>query len=81
MTVEYFEDTDTLQITLSDRLVVETRDMDENTLVEFDEDGNLVTMTIEHAAACDGRGNAGPAGGSFLLRPGEPNPEAQIGYS
>jgi uncharacterized protein YuzE len=49
MRVEYFEDTDTLQITFSDRRVTDTRDMDENTLVELDEEGNLVSMTLEHA--------------------------------
>lgn len=49
MKIEYFEDTDTLQITLSERPVVDTRDLDEDTLLEFDDDGNLVTMTVEHA--------------------------------
>ena len=49
MRIEYFEDTDTLQITLSERTVVDTRDLDENTLIELDEDGQLVTMTVEHA--------------------------------
>jgi uncharacterized protein YuzE len=49
MTIQYFEDTDTLYITLSKGKVVETRDLDENTLVEFDAEGNLVSMTIEHA--------------------------------
>jgi uncharacterized protein YuzE len=32
-----------------DAEVQESRDMDENTLVEFDAQGNLVSMTIEHA--------------------------------
>ena len=49
MKVEYFEDTDTLQITFSERVVVDTRDVDEDTLLEFDADGLLVTMTVEHA--------------------------------
>jgi uncharacterized protein YuzE len=49
MTIQYFEDTDTLLITLKKRDVAETRDLDENTLVEFDAKGNLVSMTIEHA--------------------------------
>lgn len=49
MRVEYFEDTDTLQITFNDRRVADTRDMDENTLIELDEEGNLVSMTLEHA--------------------------------
>jgi uncharacterized protein YuzE len=49
MTAQYFEDTDTLYITLKKGDVAETRDLDENTLVEFDAEGNLVSMTIEHA--------------------------------
>ncbi len=49
MKVEYFEDTDSLQITFSERPVVDTRDVDEDTLLEFDADGHLVTMTVEHA--------------------------------
>ena len=28
---------------------VETRDLDENTLLDLDEDGQLCSMTIEHA--------------------------------
>ena len=49
MTIQYFWDTDTLYITLNKGEVAETRDLDENTLVEFDAKGNLVNMTIEHA--------------------------------
>lgn len=49
MTIQYFEDTDTLYIVLRQDDVAETRDLDENTLVEFDAKGDLVSMTIEHA--------------------------------
>jgi uncharacterized protein YuzE len=49
MRVEYFEDTDTLQITFNEAPVADTRDLDENTLVETDAEGRLVTMTVEHA--------------------------------
>lgn len=48
MKVEYFEDTDTLQITLKDGEVVDSQDLDENTLIETDAAGRLVTITIEH---------------------------------
>ncbi len=48
-TILYFGDTDTLLINFRKRDVAETRDLDENTLVEFDAKGNLVSMTIEHA--------------------------------
>jgi len=49
MRVEYFEDTDTLQITFKEGTVADSRDLDENTLVEVDAEGQLVTITIEHA--------------------------------
>ena len=49
MRVKYFEDTDTLLVTLSDRPIVETRDIGEDVLAELDEEGHLVSMTIEHA--------------------------------
>lgn len=49
MRVEYFEDTDTLQITFNEGLVADTRDLDESTLVETDAAGRLVTLTVEHA--------------------------------
>ena len=49
MKVRYFSDTDTLLVNFSDRPIVETRDLNENVLVELDEDGRVVSMTIEHA--------------------------------
>lgn len=49
MKVKYFQDTDTLLVELSDHVIADTRDLNENTLVEFDAAGNLVSMTIEHA--------------------------------
>ncbi len=49
MRIQYFEDTDTLYFVFKEATVDETKDLDENTLVEFDARGNLVSMTIEHA--------------------------------
>jgi uncharacterized protein YuzE len=49
MKIQYFEDTDTLYLVFNEATVDETRDLDENTFVEFDAQGNLVSMTIEHA--------------------------------
>jgi uncharacterized protein YuzE len=49
MTIQYFEDTDTLYLVFKDAEVQDTKDLDENTVVEFDAQGNLVSMTIEHA--------------------------------
>ena len=51
MNVKYFKDTDTALLEFSDALVDETREISENVLVDLDKDGNLVSMTIEHAAA------------------------------
>ena len=50
MEVKYFQDTDTLLVNFTDNEVVETRDLNQNTLIELDKEGNLVSMTIEHAA-------------------------------
>lgn len=49
MKIKYFEDTDTAFIQMVDRPVVETREVSENILIDVDEKGNLVSMTIEHA--------------------------------
>lgn len=49
MDVKYFPETDTLMINFSDKGVADTRDVNENLLIELDKDGNLVSMTIEHA--------------------------------
>ncbi len=49
MEIKYFNDTDTLLITFNSNKVCNTRDLSENILMELDEYGNLVSMTIEHA--------------------------------
>ncbi|MGB8337569.1 MAG: DUF2283 domain-containing protein [Burkholderiales bacterium] len=49
MKVQYFEDTDTVLVTLNNNPVAETKDLDENTLLDLDSEGNLVSITIEHA--------------------------------
>ena len=49
MKVTYFPDTDTLLVAFSDRPIVETRDLNENVLIELDAEGRVVSMTIEHA--------------------------------
>jgi uncharacterized protein YuzE len=50
MKIKYFKDTDTALLEFSDRRVTETREVSENVLVDLDEDGNLVSMTVEHAS-------------------------------
>lgn len=49
MNVKYFRDTDTALLEFSQRPVDETREIGENICVDLDKDGNLVSMTIEHA--------------------------------
>jgi uncharacterized protein YuzE len=50
MTVRYFPDTDTLYIEFRASKVAETRDLDENTLLDVDEKGELCGITVEHAS-------------------------------
>lgn len=50
MKVRYFEETDTLFIEFRDAPVAETRDLDENTVLDVDTDGNICAITIEHAS-------------------------------
>ena len=49
MKIKYFEDTDTLHIELKSGPVSETRDLDENTLLDLDDQGRVLAITIEHA--------------------------------
>lgn len=50
MKVKYFKDTDTIFIELRPIRAAETRDLDENTLLELDENGRVCGITIEHAS-------------------------------
>lgn len=49
MKIKYFQDKDTLYIEFRHAEVVETKDLDENTLLDLDQDGNICGITIEHA--------------------------------
>ena len=49
MRVKYFSDTDTALVEFTENPVAETREIGENIYVDLDRDGNLVSMTIEHA--------------------------------
>lgn len=49
MEIKYFKDTDTLLINFNDNPIVETKDINENVLIELDTNGNIVSMTLEHA--------------------------------
>ena len=49
MKIKYFLDTDTLYIEFRTTKVAETKDLDENTLLDLDKDGNICAITVEHA--------------------------------
>lgn len=49
MDVKYFDDTDTLLVVFSNRPVVVTEDVNEQMMMDMDESGNPVALTIEHA--------------------------------
>ena len=49
MKIKYFQDTDTLYIEFRATTVTETRDLDENTLLDLDGNGNICGITVEHA--------------------------------
>jgi len=51
MGIRYFPNTDTALLEFIDREVHETREINEDIYIDLDEDGNLVSMTIEHAKA------------------------------
>jgi uncharacterized protein YuzE len=49
MKIKYFQDTDTLYIEFRSVPVNETQDLDENTLLDLDAEGNICAITVEHA--------------------------------
>ncbi|HEX6384630.1 MAG TPA: DUF2283 domain-containing protein, partial [Anaerolineae bacterium] len=49
MKIQYFPDTDTVYMELTDREVVETIDLNENTVIDLDANDNVVAITLEHA--------------------------------
>ena len=50
MKIKYFQDTDTLYIEFKVAEVAETKDLDENTLIDLDGEGNICAITVEHAS-------------------------------
>jgi uncharacterized protein YuzE len=50
MKVKYFADTDTLYIEFRPGDVAETRELDENTLLDVDANGEVCALTLEHAS-------------------------------
>ncbi len=50
MKIKYFQGTDTLYIEFRAVEVAETRDLDENTILDLERNGNICGITIEHAS-------------------------------
>lgn len=50
MKIKYFQDTDTLYIEFKSDQISESRDLDENTLLDLDAKGNICAITVEHAS-------------------------------
>lgn len=49
MKIKYFQETDTLYIEFKESEIAETKDLDENTLVDLDVERNICPITLEHA--------------------------------
>jgi len=49
MKMTYFQDTDTLYLEFNNNPIVETQEINENTLVDRDKNGNICAITLEHA--------------------------------
>ncbi len=67
MKVKYFPDTDTALVEFTDKEVADTKEISKNIYADLDDQGNLVSMTIEHA-----RKNAGLHEFSFQEVVGSP---------
>ena len=50
MKVRYFPDTDTIYVEITDNIIAETVDINENTIIDLDTQGNVVAFTLEHAS-------------------------------
>ena len=49
MKIQYFRNTDTLYIEFRKADISESRDLDEDTIIDLDAQGKIVAMTMEHA--------------------------------
>ena len=50
MKIRYFRETDTLYIELRPIESIETRDLDDDTVVDIDVEGKICGITVEHAS-------------------------------
>ncbi len=51
MKINYYPDTDSLYIDLSHKTSVESREISEGVVLDYDERGNLVGIDIDHASS------------------------------
>ena len=51
MKLNYYPDTDSLYIDLSERVSVESREVSHGVVLDYDADGNLVGIDIDNASA------------------------------
>ena len=49
MKIRYFADTDTALLEFSNEAIGETKEITDKLYIDLDKNGNLVSMTIEHA--------------------------------
>ncbi len=54
MKAKYFQETDTLYLELRVGEVADTRDLDGDTILDYDAAGNVVGITLEHAKSKTG---------------------------
>ena len=50
MKIQYFQDTDTLYIEFKAAGIAQSKDLDENIILDLDRDGNIFGITLEHAS-------------------------------
>ncbi len=50
MKMSYFEDTDTLYIEFKETKINNSKDLDENTILDLDINNDIIAITVEHAS-------------------------------
>ena len=50
MKIRYYADTDTLYIEFKSAPVADTRDLDDDTVLDVDANGHICAITVEHAS-------------------------------
>jgi uncharacterized protein YuzE len=55
MKVRYFEETDTLYVELKDKEPTRTEELNDHVLLELDEEGKVVALTLEHVKKDEGK--------------------------